>query len=116
MRLSFVMLLAILNFVVAKAQDSIVVMGTINNNTKYSIATLEKFVVGSYPISKINIDSGHIKLILPKDSIEPGIYRLRFSQIDVNAYLDIVIAGDSLINFQLDALHPELPPLYGKAD
>lgn len=87
----------------AHAQDSIVIYGTFKHNSKYAIAVLEQFGLGSYPIAKTSIHSetGALRLALPAE-IARGIYRLRYSMADAGSYVDIVVNGEKEIRFTLD--------------
>lgn len=86
------------------SQDSIVITGNFLNNTRYNNVTLKKFGLGIFDVttSSINSETGKFTIKLPSD-IQTGIYRLQYSQAEINKYLDIVLNGvDSLISFVYD--------------
>lgn len=88
-------------FTVAAQSDSIIISGTFANNTKYSSVILNRFGVGEHTISKTNIKDNSMKIALPSN-IPAGIYRLRFSQVEFDKYIDLVIDKETEIDFSLD--------------
>ena len=101
------------------AQDSIQITGQFKNNTRFATIVVEQFGVGSHAIATLPIDAntGYFGIRAPAD-IEPGVYRLRYSQMGMHEYVDVIINGrEKHIHFELDVM-PEVTdrvPLFVKS-
>ena len=74
------------------SQDSININGQLLHNTKYAKVLVKKFNIGSIDIAAFPINNEKFYIKAPID-IEPGVYRLQYSQVEPNAYVDIIIDG-----------------------
>lgn len=84
------------------SQDSIQISGQLLHNTKYAKVLVKKFNVGSFDIAAFPVNNEKFSIKAPID-IEPGVYRLQYSQVEPNAYIDIIIDGkEKTIDFTLD--------------
>ncbi len=97
------------------AQDSIVIRGELINNTKYSIAVLEQFGIGSHSIYKAAINNGRFSILLPANKA-PGIYRLRYSLAEQDRFVDIIINGEDSVSFTLDMFRNTNMPVFLNSD
>lgn len=98
-----VMCYVLLYSVCSFAQDSIVIQGDLKNNSRFAKVVVTKFGIGSFPIAAFPIKNNKFRITAPI-AIEPGIYRLQYSQT-ANEYLDIIIDGkEKNIVFSLDLL------------
>lgn len=85
------------------AQDSIVIQGELKNNSRFAKVVVNKFGVGSFAIAAFPIQNNKFTITAPTD-IEPGVYRLQYSQT-ANEYVDVIINGkEKNITFSLDVL------------
>lgn len=83
------------------AQDSIVIHGTLHNNSRYAKVIINQFNIGSFPIAAVPIVNQEFSVKAPP-TLAPGVYRLQYSQT-TNEYVDIIINGkESTIEFTLD--------------
>lgn len=86
------------------AQDSIVIQGELQNNSKYAKVVVNKFGIGSFPIAAFPIENNKFSITAPID-IEPGVYRLQYSQT-ANEYVDVIINGkEKNITFSINVLN-----------
>ena len=100
----------------SKAQDSIVVKGTFEGNTKYAKVLMKKFGVGSFPIGGAAIKQESFSLSLP-DTIEPGVYRFQYAVGEGERYIDLIINGtEKEIAFTLKANDERAAPLFTASD
>lgn len=86
------------------ANDTILIKGKLLNNSKYSKIVVQKFGIGVFDVAAVTInnESGEFIINIPAD-VEPGIYRLRYSQTSSNGYLDVIINGiEKDISFSID--------------
>lgn len=99
------------------AQDSIVINARLANNSKYAVAVLEKFEIGSRVVYRAAIDKvrGTFNMTLPA-SVGTGIYRLRYSQNETEGYLDIVLNGEQQIDFSIDVMADYKVPVFSKSE
>lgn len=97
-----------------QAQDSIHISGYFNGNTKYAKVVVNKFGVGTYPIAAVVIKEGKFKITAPS-TIEPGVYRLQYSQSE-KEYLDVIIDGkEKEISFELDLNASGKKPVFSQS-
>jgi len=95
----YVLLYSVCSF----AQDSIVIQGDLKNNSRFAKVVVTKFGIGSFPIAAFPIQNNKFRITAPI-AIEPGVYRLQYSQT-ANEYLDIIIDGkEKNIVFSLDLI------------
>jgi thiol-disulfide isomerase/thioredoxin len=88
------------------AQDSIRISGQFLNNTKFAKVVIQKFGIGVFDIAAVPIEkeTGKFSITAPID-VEPGVYRLQYSQI-ANEFLDVIINGkEKSITFSVDLLN-----------
>lgn len=86
----------------AYAQDSIVIQGELVNNSRFAKVIVKKFGVGSYDIAAASITEGKFRIAAPAD-IEPGVYRLAYSQSSLSEYVDVILNGEEKeISFSID--------------
>ena len=86
------------------AQDSIIIQGELKNNSRFAKVVVSKFGVGSFAIGAFPIENNKFTITAPTD-IEPGVYRLQYSQT-ANEYIDVIINGkEKNITFSLDLLN-----------
>lgn len=86
------------------AQDSIVIQGELKNNSRFAKVVVNKFGIGSFAIAAFPIKNNAFRITAPID-IEPGVYRLQYSQT-ANEYVDVIINGkEKNITFSLDLLN-----------
>ena len=98
--------LFILSTFYCTAQDSIVISGKIQNNTRFAKVVVKKFGVGSFDIAAVPIHQGEFRIVAPKET-EPGVYRFQYSQNSLSEYVDVIIDGkEPLISFSLDVANP----------
>jgi len=106
----------IFNFSFAnKKNDSIIISGVLERNTKFAVVTFNRFSIGEQTISKASIKDNKFRFALSTD-IPKGIYRLRFSQTEIDKYLDIIIDDESEINFRLDITREPFEPMFSKSN
>jgi len=74
------------------ANATVVIQGVFLNNSKYQHVYLEKFSIGSTVIASSKIENNLFYLELP-DTIEAGVYRLKYSQVEANSFFDVIING-----------------------
>jgi thiol-disulfide isomerase/thioredoxin len=87
--------------------DSIVISGHLKNNTRFAKVVVKKFGVGSFDIAAVAIKDEKFRIAAPI-TIEPGVYRLQYSQSSLSDYVDIIINGtEKNITFELDVLQPK---------
>lgn len=89
----------------SSAQDKIRISGQLLHNTRFANVVVEKFGIGYERIAVIPVDQeiGNFSIDAPAD-IEPGVYRLRYTQT-ANEYVDVIInAQEKYIHFTLDVL------------
>ncbi len=85
-----------------KAQDSIVLQGQLVNNTRFAKVVVKKFGVGSFDIAVAPITNGKFRITAPAE-LEPGVYRLAYSQSSLSEYVDVILNGtEKEISFSLD--------------
>lgn len=84
------------------ANNNVIINGVFLNNTKYNHVYLEKFSIGSSVIASSKIVNDSFYLELP-NTIEAGVYRLKYSLVETNSYFDIIINGrEKNITFTFD--------------
>lgn len=94
------------------ANDTIVIQGFFLNNTKYTSVSLEKFDIGSHIVATSIINEGTFIIEMPSQ-IEPGIYRLKYSQVEANSFFDIIINGtEKKITFTFDFNSSNPSPIF----
>lgn len=94
------------------ANDTIVIQGFFLNNTKYTSVSLEKFDIGSHIVATSNINEGTFIIEMPSQ-IEPGIYRLKYSQVEANSFFDIIINGtEKKVTFTFDFNSSNPSPIF----
>lgn len=95
-------------------QDSIRITGHLVNNSKYAVAVLEKFGVGSYPIVKSGIDknTGNFYFALPVAGTDKGIYRIRYSFAEPGRQVDVIINGEPSVDFSINLWDTLLSPKF----
>lgn len=94
------------------ANNSITIKGHFLNNTKYTLVSLEKFYNGSQIIKTSKINEGTFIIEIPT-KIEPGIYRLKYSQVEANSFFDIIINGtEKKLTFTFDFNSSNPSPLF----
>lgn len=96
-------LILVFNINFMKAQDGIVIQGELKNNSRFAKVVVNKFGIGSFAIAAFPIQNNKFKIAVPLD-LEPGIYRLQYSQTSTE-YVDVIINGkENNITFSLDLL------------
>lgn len=84
-------------------QDSIVIQGELKNNSRFAKVVVNKFGIGSFAIGAFPIENNKFTITAPTN-IEPGVYRLQYSQT-TNEYVDVIINGkEKNIAFTIDLL------------
>jgi thiol-disulfide isomerase/thioredoxin len=84
-------------------QDSIVIQGELKNNSRFAKVVVNKFGIGSFAIAAFPIEKNKFTITAPTN-IEPGVYRLQYSQT-TNEYVDVIINGkEKNIAFTIDLL------------
>lgn len=90
------------SLVFAQTQDSISVVGQLKGNSRYTKAVLIGFGIGQHPLGAAKIINETFYLKIP-NTIQPGVYRFQFSQVNANEYLDVIIDGiERKIHFTID--------------
>ena len=85
-------------------QDSIVIQGELKNNSRFAKIVVNKFGIGSFAIAAFPIEKNKFTITAPTN-IEPGVYRLQYSQT-TNEYVDVIINGkEKNIAFTIDILN-----------
>jgi len=93
-------------------QDSIIIKGHLNNNTRFAKVVVQKFGVGSFDIAVVNIKDGKFRIAAPK-TLDAGVYRLQYSQQSVQDYVAVIINGtEKNIAFELDVATPGSLPVF----
>jgi thiol-disulfide isomerase/thioredoxin len=108
--------IALITVFTLTAQDSIVIKGHFKKNSRFTQVVMKKFAIGEFAIGAFPIDkeTGDFTIIAPS-TIQPGIYRLQYSQISESDYVDVIINGqEKIIEFTLDVLneHPNRLPMF----
>lgn len=84
------------------AQDSIVIQGELANNSRFAKVIIKKFGIGSFDIALAPITNGRFRIAAPAE-LEPGVYRLAYSQNSLSEYVDVILNGtEKEISFSLD--------------
>jgi thiol-disulfide isomerase/thioredoxin len=97
------------------SQDSINISGQLLHNTKYAKVVVKKFNVGSFDFAAFPVNNEKFSIKAPID-IEPGVYRLQYSQVEPNAYIDIIIDGkEKTIDFTLDLNSKDVVPEFSSS-
>jgi len=106
MRLKFFLLLFFPAWV-SQAQDSIRIRGQLLQNTRFAKVVVRQFGVGTFDIAAFPIaQDGSFYIAAPLD-IQPGIYRIQYSQNSLREYVDVIINGsEKEISFSVD-VRPE---------
>lgn len=84
----------------AQQADSPVVRGRFSN-TGYAEAILYRFGLEETAIAKAPIRDGQFRLALPP-SLPPGVYRLKYNAANPGGTLDLILAGEPRVSFELD--------------
>lgn len=103
--LVILLLIATLSFA-QTPQDSIVISGHLQGNTKFTKVLVKKYGIGSKDIAAIPIKDNVFSIAAPAET-EAGVYRLQYSQSSLSEYVDIIINGrEKNIVFTLDVSQP----------
>ena len=95
-------LFLLLTTVSCVAQDSIVIQGKLVNNSRFAKVVVKKFGIGSFDIAVAPLTNGTFRITAPAD-LEPGVYRLAYSQNSMSEYVDVILNGtEKEITFSLD--------------
>lgn len=87
----------------AQTTDSIHITGFFANTTRFEQVQVMQFGIGLSTMAAAPILNGKFLVTVPK-SVKPGVYRLQYSQLNMQEYIDIIIDGkEPLIDFTLDA-------------
>lgn len=115
MKIIIQIIVLVLSFLFANAQDSIRIQGHFKNNSKFAKVVVKKFNVGSFDIAAVPITNAFFKITAPSD-LEPGVYRFQYSQANLD-YVDIIIDGkEREIAFEIDCNVPENLPVFSKSN
>jgi hypothetical protein len=94
------------------ANETIVIQGFFLNNSKYTSVSFEKFNIGSHIVATSKINDGSFIIEMPS-KIEPGIYRLKYSQVEANSFFDIIINGtERKVTFTFDFNSSNPSPIF----
>jgi thiol-disulfide isomerase/thioredoxin len=108
-------ILIFLFFIMSKfifANETIVIQGFFLNNSKYTSVSFEKFNIGSHIVATSKINDGSFIIEMPS-KIEPGIYRLKYSQVEANSFFDIIINGtERKVTFTFDFNSSNPSPIF----
>jgi len=108
--LFIILFLGTISFVLA--QDSIRISGVLKGNTRYAKVVVKKFGVGVFDIAAAAIKDEKFSIVAPA-YIEPGVYRLQYSQASLSEYVDVIISGkEKEIGFTLDVSQEKLVPVF----
>ena len=89
------------------AQDSIRITGQLKNNTRFAKVVLQKYNIGKLNLAAMPIRDNKFTIMAPSE-IQPGVYRLQYSQSSLFDFVEIIINGkEKEIAFQLDVLDPK---------
>lgn len=100
-------ILLLASFGVSHAQDSIHISGQFMHNARFAKVVVKKFNVGSFDIAAFPIVNEKFSIVSSSD-IEPGVYRLQYSQSDNNGFVDVIIDGkEKNISFSIDLLNED---------
>jgi thiol-disulfide isomerase/thioredoxin len=104
-----ILLLLLFSCFFTQAQDSIVIQGKLEHNTRFAKVVIKKFGIGIFDIAAVPIKEGSFSIKAPIN-LEAGVYRLHYSQDNLNEYVDVIINGkEKNISFSLDLLEaPEI--------
>lgn len=94
---------------IATAQDSIRITGHFINNTRFAKVVVQKYQVGTVNVTAVPIEEGKFTITAPAN-LEPGVYKLQYSQSSLYDYVEVIINGkEKEIALSMDVLHPERP-------
>lgn len=94
-----------------QAQENITITGHLKENTKFAKVIVKKFGVGVFDIGVFPLEKEQFTISVPLD-IEPGIYRLQYSQTQLD-YVDIIIDGkEKAITFSIDLSKEKISPVF----
>jgi thiol-disulfide isomerase/thioredoxin len=99
----------------AQTADSILITGRFEGNTKYVRAVLYRFGAGEAPILNTEIKEERFHMTVPL-SLPAGVYRLRYSQNDPDAAIDLIITGERRIDFRLDIGKSHAIPVFDTSE
>lgn len=91
--------------------DSVIITGYLKGNTKYARAMLYRFDVGEIPVANTEITGERLRLALPK-ALPQGVYRLRYSAEEHDRYIDLVLAGEPLVAFEMTTYKEGAAPVF----
>jgi len=111
-RFVFFFLFLIISAVGVMAQDSIHISGVLKGNTRFAKVVLKKFGVGVFDIAAASVKDEKFSIAVPSD-MEPGVYRLQYSQASMSEYVDVIISGrETEISFTLDVSQDKRVPVF----
>lgn len=97
-----------------QANNDIIIQGKFIENTNEDInfLKLEQFKIGSKIIATSNVENQCFKFVIP-NNVQPGVYRLKFSQNNPNHFIDIIINGkEKLIELNYNCQLPNALPKF----
>ena len=108
--LILLLIVAMLNVLsVCGQQDSIQIKGHLINNSHFPRVLVQKYNVGTVNVASAPIENEKFSITAPPN-LEPGVYRLQYSQSSKYDYVEVIINGkEKNIAFSIDLNQPERP-------
>lgn len=114
MRIKIVLLFIIFGSLIkgySNHKDSITIEGRIKNNVRFSSVFMVQFLNGESIVKQTDLTGEYFRMSLPK-TIEKGVYRLNFSRVEYNYFVDVIVSGEERISFEIDASTTHFIPLF----
>ena len=83
------LVLLLIGSMVSYAQDSIRIHGQLKNNSRFAKVVVQKYQVGTLNLTAVPIENEKFTITAPPH-IEPGVYRLQYSQSSMYDYIEII--------------------------
>ena len=108
---NYLLIFTVTGFFSVQAQENITITGHLKENSKFAKVVVKKFGTGIFDIGAFPIENEQFTISIPLD-IEPGIYRLQYSQTQQD-YVDIIVDGkEKAITFSLDLSKEKVIPVF----
>jgi len=110
----FFLLLGSLFRVYSSTTDSIIISGRLKNNVRFSSVAMIQFSAGESIVAQTSIVNEHFSISVPK-TIEKGVYRLSFSRVEHNRFVDVILSGEEKISFEVDVSMEKFYPIFSES-